>query len=327
MHKIPNCGFAKIDDRGVTRIFFPKLYQQETVTPLTMEQLATIYNECIRPAAVKVMPTAAGHWPPSYTAEQIRIHKHRRDAFAFGTVDVPGLSVYLFGQEVMKRIRNLEFGVDAFFGHTIRGTKGRTVHDPNDENDITDVLAEYLDLLILPRIRHADWYVDVALEYCLNDTVILWRTDSHIHIVRHALDVDEPVARRLSSVGSSCYARDVAAQLDDVSGFRLTPKTAGIASGVVYLNVYTTDKGPTYLSENGRYAKYITANEALSAKEGPIPFFEGLARVFRDASANYNGHARIEARVCLNNVLGYLRHLPADLLTRSLLTVDRHKWW
>jgi hypothetical protein len=98
--------------------------------------------------------------------------------------------------------------------------------------------------------------------------------------------------------------------------------------GVAYLNVYTTDKEPTYLADAGKYSKFITAAEALKAKAGQsIPFFERMAEVFRDAQRTGNGHARIEARVSLDKVTEYLRNLPRDLLCRSLLLFEREIWW
>ena len=326
-HKIPNVGFAKIDQRGITRLFLPALYRENEVVPPTPEQLAALYNEAIRPSAIKVMPNAAGHWPPSYSAETIRISKHA-GGYSFGTLDVPASKVRKFGSEVIEAVRALSFGQGAFFGHTLRGTKGRTTHDPDDQEEYMDVLADYLNILSLNHIKKEDWHVDVALEYISDGGVMHWRTDGHLHLVQHMLGVNDNNARRLTSTGSSCYSRDLAAQLEDVSGFRLTPKTAGVATGVAYLNVYTTDKEPTYLADSGKYSKFITAAEALKAEAGqPIPFFERMAKVFRDAQRAGNGHARIEARVSLDRVAEYLRKLPNDLLCRSLLLFQRDIWW
>jgi len=163
-HKIPNVGFAKIDQRGITRLFLPALYRENEVVPPTAEQLAALYNEAIRPSAIKVMPNAAGHWPPSYSAETIRISKHT-GGYSFGTLDVPASKVRKFGSEVIEAVRALSFGQGAFFGHTLRGTKGRTTHDPDDQEEYMDVLADYLNILSLNHIKKEDWHVDVALEY------------------------------------------------------------------------------------------------------------------------------------------------------------------
>lgn len=291
--------------------------------------MGEIYDLCMRPAIETVLPQEAGHWPPSYAAEMIRIQRHVFGrGLAHGTLDLPAFMVQRFGEELRDRVRALPFGENAFFLHTMRGTRGRSQHSPNDEDEMLAALAEYLSIFDVDLLDKRKCWIDIGLEYRSPGNVLQLRTDGHLHLVSEVLGLSsERDASRLTSVGSTLYSRDLAAQLDQISGFRLTTNTAGRRSQVIYMNVYTTDKSPTYLVDNGKFSKYITATEVLNLKPGKdIPFVERMKTVYQDAALNADGHLRVEARVSLEKARECLLSLSRELLLRSVVSFPREVW-
>lgn len=250
---------------------------------------------------------------------------------AFGTQEVPGYMIERFGEEVMVRVQLLPFGEGAFFLHTLRGTRGRSQHDPNNADEVVAALDDYLSIFNLEAMDVNEWWIDVALEYSCPDHVLHLRTDAHLHVVKEMLSLEGPradhLASRLTSLGSSLYRRDSTAQLEQLSGFRLSPETAGRGTKIVYVNAYTTDKASTYLFDNGRFAKYITASEVLKIKSGAdIPWVDRLKILYRTAAEQSDGHARLEIRVSLARAKTCLLSLSKQLLSRLLVKFTREAW-
>ncbi|KAG2366150.1 hypothetical protein BDR07DRAFT_1480390 [Suillus spraguei] len=57
MHKIPNFPLGKVQQQHVVRIFFPRLYNADwPVGQLPPDKLALIYDRCLRPTMMEVVP-------------------------------------------------------------------------------------------------------------------------------------------------------------------------------------------------------------------------------------------------------------------------------
>ncbi|KAG1844989.1 hypothetical protein F4604DRAFT_1688899 [Suillus subluteus] len=91
MHKIPNVPLGKVQQRHVVRIFFPRLYstaQLDNDVHVSQEDLALIYNRCLRPTLIEVVPEFRDRLPTSYAAAFTH-SKTCSGGLAFGSLDIP----------------------------------------------------------------------------------------------------------------------------------------------------------------------------------------------------------------------------------------------
>jgi hypothetical protein len=71
MHKIPNVPLGKVQQRHVVRIFFPRLYSTahlDDKVNMSQEDLALIYDCCLRPTLIEAVPEFLDRLPTSYAA-------------------------------------------------------------------------------------------------------------------------------------------------------------------------------------------------------------------------------------------------------------------
>jgi hypothetical protein len=111
------------------------------------------------------------------------------------------------------------------------------------------------------------------------------------------------------------------------------PGRKGHTDRIVYLNVYMTDKEPTYQLHTGSFSKH-RASELLPST--------GLTKLINDVTtmsvmfgqcmgdgeqAPNEGCAHFEIRVALSKVPNVLATISRQLLSNSLVTIPVALWW
>ncbi|KAH9011919.1 hypothetical protein EDB85DRAFT_2159465, partial [Lactarius pseudohatsudake] len=128
LEKIPNCAFGTVGSRHLTRIFFPRLYGASVMPGLRQEQLAKLYDGCIRPAVMEVIPTQASHWPVNYHSALVQ-SRDTAGRLHFGSLAIPPIFLVEFCEALTNRLDDIPEFERAYFGHELRGLKGGTAHD------------------------------------------------------------------------------------------------------------------------------------------------------------------------------------------------------
>lgn len=335
-------------DRQNTQTFacFPNLYTPGEPPRMTSNELSRLYDKCIRRALLQVLPQRITHWPISYAAALM--NRNSRSRFKFHAEHVPEYLLEEFCR-VLLEFMEVEGFEDAFFVHEVRGIKNLTVHDP-DALDAADV-GNRLDFLQFDNIDPKEWHIDVALEiYRPGDWVLHWTTEG----LKELLEVGLPNARddHLERLARSPRLHiDVAAHIYNCAGFRGNPGRAGQEDRVVWLNVYTTDKSPTYNFRHSGHFRRHTASELLPGRMGSVlKDIKMFTRVFnsclglpdyREADDDealpepapqeeltaQPGAARYEVRVRLDKAPVTLLGLDHDVIDRHILCISAEQWW
>ncbi|KAG1823821.1 uncharacterized protein BJ212DRAFT_1262604 [Suillus subaureus] len=179
MHKIPNVPLGKVEQRHVVRIFFPRLYTAASEDPswvgLSQEDLALIYDLCLRPMMIRYLPETRDRWPTSYNVA-LSHARTSTGSLAFNTVDVAWRVLEQLEIPLLTKLGEVkdEFK-DAYYVHELRGKKNAAMHDGEDaaaRRTAVDEVFEHVDG------RHLDprqWHVDVALTIGLPGHVVTWR--------------------------------------------------------------------------------------------------------------------------------------------------------
>lgn len=312
-------------------IFFPRLVDERRTSPkLSGDQLRTFYVDCLRPSIATLLPENVSDWPASYDAEMFRARK-RSGHVSYQTKMVHPWALGLLPHTMRAQLtaNGIDWAEDFFFLHTIRGTKHGTQHSWDAESAEL-ALHEYLFDASIPLTATEEgiWWIDVAAEIRSDNTACLqWRTSSHFHIVRDILEIPDHHAQRITSLGSSKYARDLVSHLTAVSGCRIEPGVQ--ARGrfqAAYVQMYTTDKAITYNPEGIHHAKSMTIKDAMGQTQPPS-FSTGLFGVYRDAVGNNSSNARVEVRVPLDFATTVLLGLDRHVIRHSLLSFTSAEWW
>jgi hypothetical protein len=333
LHTIPNLALGKCGERSLIRIFFPELHSGDRKSSkLTREEQAQFYEDGLKPTIEILTPEKSAEWPVTYQDELTRARR-RTGHFSMQSKMLPREVLRDFGDTLRYCLteRGVAWGRDLFFLHQVRGTKATTEHRM-DTPSAGDALSAFLFENSIPE-RYTEegiWYIDVGLEISsLEGKCLLWRTDSHSHVVRRVTGVSEQHANRITELGSQQYARDLSSHLLDVSGCRITPGRRGEGQfEVLYLQLYSTDKSLTYNPEGIYFSKAMYCVEAIG-KVQPPSFTESLYHVYRNASLSQksNANARVEVRVPIQHATTALTNLSYGLVQQSLLAFSNESWW
>jgi hypothetical protein len=278
LYKIPNVALGKANLRHVTRMMFPRLYvagsHDRSIPAAT---LARIYNKGIRPAVQAVCGWRLSHWPPSYSAALANA-RDRHGKLHFGMVDLPPTVIDRFAYVLRRNLDQIPKLQDVYFMHEVRGTKGFTVHDPADAGERWTALQRELGFLDFDNMTLQDWYVDVGLEIYHPQHVLQWLDDAHPRLLQYGLPKQaeiDPISLSRLLEDQRNFATDRVAQFKEFAGFHCTPGRKGHTNRIVYLNVYTTDKEPTYQLHTGSFSKH-RASELLPST--------GLTKLINDVT-------------------------------------------
>ncbi|CAL1698688.1 unnamed protein product [Somion occarium] len=336
MNKIPNFALGKVDNRHVTRVFLPALYQEGPgmMMGIGKEQLKVYYERCLLPAVREAVPEHVGHWPPSYDTA-MTLARGPQGEFHFQSVDVPWHRLELLGNTLLDKLGVYAFGRDAYFVHELHGTKSRSVHDPRDEVDtfaaLDDVLA-FVDANVID-LEEEKWWIDVGIEIQRPRRVVQWLTMGHSAILRHVLPgLDAEEANRMMTTGDR-FQVDLNSQLSEIGGFRVeVNKRYQHGTECVYINCYTTDKTVTYQLHKGIF-RQRHGEELFPSKCGKlIGAMEKMEEVWTSCmgegdSPGQEGSARLEARVPLTRCRATLTDMPQSILDSGIVAYKKNTWW
>jgi len=334
LNQIPNCGLGTIEHRHITRIFFPNMYDKDNMHPsLTQENFTKLYDKCIRPAVFQVIPEQASHWPVNYE-EAVRQAKDRRGRLHLGTVAVQPWNLIAFCDALRTRLNLLHEFKDSFFCHELRGLKGGTAHEEDDEGrNPEEAFHTFFESIDVARIDEGNWMVDVGLEIHDPDMVVHWSKRMHKAILTYLLpSLDARKIEKLQD-NSNAFHLDNAAHLDDFAGFRCEPgKRARDNDGVQYINVYTTDKCPTYQLHSGIWRRRSCQDLLPKELDKLLLDLDNMSKTYKACSGSQNhrsqeGCARLEIRVPLQVAQTALRDVPHDMLREWTLSVPANHWW
>lgn len=304
---------------------------------LSQLHLANLYDQCMLPTISAVCPELLSHWPPGYQAA-LKQCKDRRGKFSYPTLDVPAGSLQHFNRHLRLRLDEFPEFQDSFYVHEWRGTKGVTLHSLDDEEEIDaafDTAMEVVDLEDLGDPPNLEtWYIDVGVEVRCPEHVVQWLDDRHDDILAYALPHQPPdgIQRILRSAG---FHRDVSALLYDLAGFRVEVKTAGAEVDLAYLNVYTTDKSPTYQLHSGSFRRHRTQDLLPTQIGQTLRDIDALGVVYDMCAGStatggiQEGCARLEGRVKMARgaMLTKFLDISREMLDRTVVAIPAATWW
>lgn len=311
-------------------MLFPGLYGEGRSPILTKDEQTTFYEKGLRPAVVQLLAQQADEWPPTYNDELFRA-RGQTGAYNFQTKMVPTWLVGELGETIRQFLaaNGVPWGVGLLFLHQIRGVKVSTSHslEHDASQEALDLFLRGNDLDPLRMSHSGSWWIDVGLEVSsVEGGCLAWRTDSHFHLVKVACELDDDIAHRITSPGSSSYGRDLVSHLPAISGCRVTPGARSRGPfDVAYLQAYTTDKSLTYRPDQGHYGKFMTASNALTGKSAE--YMEDLYALYTSAAATTSSSARLEIRVPFASAGNVLLNITEETFRDSLVSIPREVWW
>ena len=327
----------KGDLRQKVMLFFPHLYHADgrATAIITQEELAKIYNDCLRPTIEALIPQHIAHWPHSYQA-CLMASKDVRQQFHHSSMDIPADLLAEFAEQLLEKLGSITYFKDAFFVHEWRGTKGSTVHDPEDEDAVQTTLNKATEMLDWDAMEGQDldeWWIDIGLEVRIEGKVMQWLERAHREVVEYCLpNLNQLGVTKL--LGSQKFKTDISALLYDLAGFRAEVHGPGKMDGICYLNVYTTDKSPTYQLHYGAFRRHKAA-DLLPDKIGHlIKDTDKLGELY-DMCAGGGGHAiqegsaRLEVRIQMGGgeVMTKLTDVERELINATMVAIDCVDWW
>lgn len=292
-----------------------------------------LYDKCIRPAVFEVMAEQASHWPVSYQ-EAVRQAKDTRGHLHLGTLAVPPGNLVPFCNALRTNLDLIPEFKDTFFCHELRGLKGGTAHEEDDEGiNPGEAFNTFFDSIDMARIDDDNWMVDVGLELHDPKHVVHWSKSSHRAMLGYLLP--SLSAEQVASLqrNKKAFHLDNAAHLDDFAGFRCEPgKRARDEDNIEYINVYTTDKCATYQLHKGIWRRRSCPDLLPNYLDKLLVDLDDMSRTYKACSGSDNhrsqdGSARLEIRVPLRKAERALCNVPRDMLQSWTFSIPERDWW
>lgn len=315
---------------------FPRLYEEGSKDrSISTYNLSKIYDKGIRPAVRATCHARLSHWPPSYMAA-LSNGRDTNGRLHFGSIDLSADYMDEFSHYLKHFLSQDPKLKDVYFMHEVRGTKGYTVHSPRNIQERWAALQTELSFLDFNNLTLRNWFIDVGLEAYLRNFVLQWLEDAHLRLLQFGLP--EQALNDLPSLQSlmknkSNFSSDHVAQFKEFAGFRCKPGSKGRRDNVVYLNVYTTDKEPTYQLHTGKFRTHnpsellpFTGANKLIKEVTEMSTVFGQCIGDEERTGN-EGCARFEIRVALSETPDALGTISNDLLSNSLVAIPVDLWW
>lgn len=342
MHSIPNLALGKVANRSAIRVFFPRMYRTFDTRKIPSDDLADIYDLCLLPIIMRMLPNLATHWPPTYRVA-LEQSRDRGGQLHLGSLDIPAHVLEDFARAYLESVQNLRpYFRDAYYGHELRGWKGVTAHnmgpDGGDQNDANNAathervhaLQDLLNVLDMDSVNEEQWLVDIGVEFGTPGHVVTWRTSGHDTLIQYLMP-DLGHARAAMARSKRFYV-DNQMHLKDIAGFRWTP---GSHSDIIhYVQAYTTEKAISYQLHQGIFALRKPV-ELLN--EGPRrKLLDDLNRqsdILHTCTGDnerprpQEGCARLEVRVPLSQANQVLTTFPRRLLNATMVQIPGRYWW
>ncbi|KAH9918284.1 uncharacterized protein B0H18DRAFT_882857, partial [Fomitopsis serialis] len=270
------------------------------------------------------------HWPASYS-NAYTVAQGSRGQLHFGTAEIPAHDIPTFYRRLRRYMNRIPQFQGAFFYHEVRGAKGGTHHDPEDNDDAEFALQDVFGHLDFDQITDDDlnhrWFVDVALEVRRPGHVVHWRRDNMERIIRHAVPHGSPLTISHLPRGKVLKI-DHAVQLSDVAGFRVGTPSLGSIDRVRYINVYSTEKSAHYQLHNGHFDAALPLELLPGKIDKLLKRVNEWTKVFNDCkTTRKEGTGRYEIRVAACKAGSTLKDIPYDLLQDACLSWPAVTWW
>lgn len=330
------------------RLFLPALYGPSPPTSVTDAHMEALYEHIIRPAVGHADRRLLANWPGDYESERFRATKDEGGRVVRTNRIVPKEAGYAFFQSMFDKFRHeiegMEFATGAFFAMEVRGIKDATRH--RVPRTIADTRThrswhEAFNFVNLSLVNSAtvEAYVDVAFEVGLPGHSLAWKKSSHRKLMAKSTGYSEAACQAVMRNGNKHFT-DLTGLLYEVAGFRTLFGNANVedepTSGVIKLNVYTTDKASTALTDSGRYAKFLSFDKVLTPSlndEDPASrvreWLAGMNHVFDTAiEKGIDGKARFEARMKYHKgIFGLTNMSLIDFIKDHLIAIESVHWW
>jgi len=248
----------------------------------------------------------------------------------FGSLAIPPICLVQFCTALLAHIDSIPEFERAYFGHELRGLKGGTAHD--DEGTLPEeAFNTFFEHLDRTRIDQDNWLVDVGLEIYDPGMVVQWSKHAHSAILRYimpSLTNDElQLLQRQKS-----FNLDSVCQLEDFAGFRCEPGAFGKRHNINYINVYTTDKCPTYQLHRGLWRRRRCYDLFPNNLKKLIEQLDLMSMIYKACAGSVDqqpqeGCARLEIRVPLVHAQDALRNAPENTIAGWTFTVLPTVWW
>ena len=331
VHKVPNICIGKWTVHTLIRAFIPGLYDQHTGSPfLSQEDQRTFYEQGFLPAVQDLCTDRSAEWPATYTDEMFRARGRNR-TLRFLSKTIPAWNIRQLGSTIRSKLNNtgVPWAQGITFLHQVRGVKDSTYHRVDDVS-ADEALDEFLTEQNLSRdeiMLTGSWWIDIGLQVVSsNKDCLVWRTDSHGRIVQDICEITADHAKRITSIGSKQYTRDIMSHLPQLSGCRIEPGVRGRGPyEVAYLQLYCTDKSLTYCQDQGRHGKFITCSDVVKGKADD--FINNLYSLYINAIDNNYAQARMEVRVPIQFATYVLLGLEEDVIRGGLVSYPSVEWW
>lgn len=286
---------------------------------LSKEEATILYEQGVRPAAISTHAGNAAEWPATYAAEKTRARNPEK-GFVPTKKIIGEFSIDRFCYHLRQNMKDVEWAKDMFYMTQIRGTKGATLHTPNDEDHASNALNDYTS-----DINTVDglWWIDVGVELHHAGEAFQWRGDAHAIVLQNALSVDLGTAGRITS--STTFQNDLSAHLWDLAGFRVRTTSFPNPFQVAYVQIYTTDKAAVYHQQGNRHARFLPGMSALSGT--PPEYTRSLGRLYQDCAKHMDCSARMEVRLPITFATQVLQDVDHDFCMRCIVVFPRHVWW
>lgn len=278
-----------------------------------------------------MLPERTNHFPISRESEDFRASRHRSGQIVHSTFNLPFDMVRHFTQRFFEILSRKPYGEGAFFAHEIRNVKNQGIFDQGEGDDGIDVLQTILSFVNIDQVsnEHSVMYVDLGFEIGFENHVALWKSASHDKIIEKVLGCTREKARKLRK-GSNC-TKDLAAHFDEAAGLQLI--VAGSNQfNVKFLNVYHTEKEPTYLIDGNHFGKFIYPTDFLKAKSEKMDSLEQMEKsitTFYKQREKNGFAARLEPRLPLAHFMEDPNFLILDdgFCKENLYLVPNDVWW
>jgi hypothetical protein len=333
LHKIPNVAILKIEDRHVSRLFLPAIFNEKMIRnaeerKVPIEILRDLYL-IMRTVLVDLQPAEAGHLSATYDAEVTRQSRGGQIAPGNSTHLIPAHLLVRFSKDVLQAVRALQWGRGAFWFDQFRGLRGANVSTFDELPDSVEDIFQRLHIPIVPGANNwADWRFDVAVEMQMKGQVMQWRRDSFPMLVEKLLLMSPADAEAL--VETEAFKVDLSAQLTQVAGFRYEASDGEVARhGVHYCQAYSSEKHSTY--QSGADSNSLTMSFADVVRNGGDLYCKKVLKVFTDTALQLDStwNARLEIRVSGDKyaeIKARLRFTPTEL-AQSLFSTATKMWF
>jgi hypothetical protein len=333
MHKIPNVPLGKVQQRHVVRIFFPRLYSADGVVLMSQEDLALLYDHCLRPTLLEVLPEFADRAPTSYAAAYMQ-SKTRAGGLAFNTLDIPWNRLEEVAEILLAKLQEQKPAFrDAYFVHELRGTKGSTIHDGEKDWERQMAFEEMFEHVDVDNLNPQEWLVDVALTIGVDGHVVTWRKSCHKDLLGHLMPLACPRKVAALTKNKKRFHFDRTLQMKELAGFRATTADFTGNDGITYVQAYCTAKNATYQMNPGVFRRR-QPKELLEKKSEKkiVEDLDVMSQAFYECTGEGNvegrdGCARLEIRIPLDKAQDSLVTLPRELVERYVVAISRRVWW